>query len=156
MAPYGSHLMCTAPNQCIWLQYNDIHLPYDDPKLPWGAYSSFLMPDDSHMVHTVHRDSTWCHMAPTWHPYGSSCCLRAPSTSHVAPYGSHMGNMAPIWLTFDSQGAHLVYISHLALIHCMRGSLTVHVAPMGHTGLPYSPCTSCMAHNAPVWLRWLR
>jgi hypothetical protein len=156
MAPYGSHLMCTAPIQCIWLQYNDIHLPYDNPKLPYGAYGSSLMPDDSHMVHTVHRDSTWCHMAPTRLPSGLSGCLRAQSTSHVAPYGSHMGNMAPVWLTFGSQGAHLVHISHMALIQCMRGSHTAHVAPMGHTWLLHSARSLHMAHNAPIWLRWLR
>jgi hypothetical protein len=143
MAPYGSNLMCTAPIQCIWLQYNDIHLPYDNPKLPYGAYGSSLMPDDSHMLHRVHRDSTLCHMASKWLPYGSSGCIRAPSTSHVAPYGSHMGNMAPVWLTFGShsQGAHLVHISHMALIQCMRGSHTVHVDPMGHMRLPYSACS---------------
>ena len=156
MAPYSSHLMCTAPIQCIWLQYNDIHLPYDNPKLPYGAYGSSLMPDDSHMVHTVHRDSTWCHVAPARLPCGSSSCLRAPSTSHVAPYGPHTGNMSPIWLTLGSQGAQLVHTSHTALIQCMQlpsgacGSYVASAAPIQCMHLPYRAHGSHIAHMAPI------
>jgi hypothetical protein len=111
--------MCTALIQCIWLQYNDKHLPYDNPKLPYGAYVSSLMPDDSHMVDTVHRDSTWCHMAPTQLGYGLSGCLRAPSTSYVAPwfpYGEHGSSMAHIWFSRCTFGSHLPYGSHT--VHC--------------------------------------
>jgi hypothetical protein len=101
----------------------------------------------SHMVHTAPLS---CLMTPiwyiqcngiqhgaTWLPCGSSSCPRAPSTSHVAPYGPHMGHIAPIWLTFGSQDAHLVHISQMALIQCMQ--------------LPYGACGSYVAYAAPIW-----
>jgi hypothetical protein len=150
MAPYGSNKMCTAPIQCIWLQYNFIHLPYDNPKLPYGAYGSSLMPDDSHMVHTVQWDSTWCHMAPTWLPCGSSSFPRTPSTSHVAPYGPHMGCT---WLQY---GSHLVlkvriwFTSPIWLSYSACSSHMVHVAPVWHMKLPYGACSSHMVHMAPI------
>jgi hypothetical protein len=137
MAPYSSNLMCSAPIQCIWLQYIDIHLPYDNPKLPYGAYGSSLMPDDSHMVHRAHRDSTWCHMALTW--------LRCVP---------NMGNMAPEWLTL---GSRCTTGSHTALIQCMQlpygacGTYVAYAAPIWCTQLPYSTHGSHIEHTTLMW-----
>jgi hypothetical protein len=126
---------------CIWLPCNAIHLPYDNTQLQYSAYSSHLMPHASQMIHMVHRDSKWqhtAHVAPIlhiWLPYCICGSHRIPSTSHVAPYCSHMGKMAPLWLTLHSQGAHVA-----------------HAAPIWCTQLPYNAHGS---HMAIIWHIWL-
>jgi hypothetical protein len=155
MPPYGSNLMCTAPIQCIWSQYNGIHLSYDNPKLPYGAHGYSLTPDDSHVVYVVHRYSAWCQMAPKRLPYGSSGCIRAPSTSHVAPNGSHMGNMARIWLIFGSRlpyGSHTV---HEGLPYSACGSHGAYVAPIQCLQCPHGAQYSHMVQMSPVMCTWL-
>jgi hypothetical protein len=160
MAPYGSHLMCTAPIQCIWLPYNDRHLPYDNPKLPYGAYGSSLMPDDSHMVHTVQWDSTWCHMAPIWIIRLPQGTIHLPCGPIWSPYGAHGSNKAQIWFSRCTFGSHLPYGSHTvhaAPIWCMWllcgicSSHMVHASPIWGTQLPYSTHGSHIEHTTPMW-----
>jgi hypothetical protein len=96
----------------------------------------------------------WCHMAPRRLPYESSACLRAPSTSHVAPYGSHGehgSNMAHIWFPRCTFGLHLPSGSHTL----PAGSHTVHVAPIRCLRLLQGAQCSHMAHMAPVMCIWL-
>jgi hypothetical protein len=149
VAPYSSHLMCTAPVHCIWLQYNDVRLPYDSPKLPYGAYGSSLMPDDSctysamgfSMVpHGFNMVPHGSHTAPMWIIQLPQGTIHLPCGIIWSSFGAHGSNMAHTWFSRCTFGSHLPYGSH-----------TVHAAPIWCTRLPYSTHGSHIEHTTPMW-----